>query len=61
MQRNKPGKGRQRKKDGKCKKREKREGHQKNFPVGAWMFVLCVINTDKRQHAGQSKQGNKYR
>ena len=24
------------------------------------MFVLCVVNTDKRQNAGQSVQRNKY-
>jgi hypothetical protein len=33
---------------------------KKKIPPEKWMFVLCVVHTDKRQNAGQSRQRNKY-
>ena len=35
-------------------------GLRVRMPQGAWMFVLCVVSTDKRQNAAQSRQRNKY-
>ena len=29
------------------------------IPAGVWMFVLCGLNTDKRQNAGQLSQTKK--